>query len=85
MNRTTGAQRHNKRQDKIWENYQAQLNNPFAAKLKRLRSLSNEDLVRTINGLPDFGWDDEGNELSQRIDAGTIKVEMQGNTLVIIQ
>ena len=51
------------------------------------RHLSNSALVKRINGLPDFKWDDEGHELSRRINAsnGLFIAKMQGNNIVIIQ
>lgn len=52
---------------------------------KEFRHLSNQQLVERINSLPDFGWDDEGEELTRRIKENpTLKVEMKGNTLIIL-
>lgn len=52
----------------------------------KFRHLSNEALVARINKLPDFGWDDEGFEISRRVKEsnGSLVVKMDGNTLVII-
>lgn len=50
----------------------------------RFHHYTNEDLIRRINSAPDFGWDDEGDELGRRMEAGTIRAEMRGNKIVII-
>lgn len=47
--------------------------------------VSNEDLVRRANNAPDFGWDDEGCEISRRRRKGVLNCQMQGNTIVIIE
>ncbi len=52
--------------------------------LKIIQSLSNEDLIRRANGKGDFNWDDEGAEISKRMEAETLKCKMNGDRIVII-
>jgi len=49
--------------------------------------VSNVELVRRINEAPDFGWDDEGCELSRRMkmSEGKFVCKMNYNTLEIIK
>lgn len=53
---------------------------------RRFRHLSNEQLVARINDAPDFGYDDEEEEISIRIreSNGKLKVKMDYNTLKIV-
>lgn len=51
----------------------------------RLAHLTNEELVRRANAAPDFGWDDEGEEISHRMDEGRLNVEMRGNRMIILK
>ncbi len=53
----------------------------------KFRHLSNGDLVKRINKLPDFKWDDEGYELTRRINAsnGKFSATMQDNNIVILK
>lgn len=53
-------------------------------KVAKIRAMSNEELIRTANRAPDFGWDDEGAEIEKRMNSGVLKCEMQGNRIVII-
>lgn len=55
-------------------------------KTKTFSYLSNQQLVDKINRAPDFGYDDEEAELVRRIEKsnGKMRVEMQGNTAVLI-
>ncbi|WPU94701.1 hypothetical protein SNE25_04100 [Mucilaginibacter sabulilitoris] len=48
--------------------------------------LSNRQLVKRINSLPDFKWNDEGTELYRRmrVSIGRFDYAMRGNTMVII-
>ncbi len=50
----------------------------------RFAHLSNQELVRRANAAGDFNWDDEGDEIGRRMEAGTLKCEMQGNRIVIL-
>ena len=61
-----------------------QLEQDIKAKFKHL---SNSSLVKRINSLPDFKWDDEGYELTRRINAsnGKFSATMQGNNIVILK
>ena len=54
---------------------------------ERFQHLSNEQLVARVNGLPDFGWDDEGIELQRRNRAsnGSFDYAIKGNTMVILK
>ena len=52
---------------------------------RKFRHLSDQELVRRINGLPDFGYDDEEVELHRRINENGLKVQMNINTLEIIR
>lgn len=54
-------------------------------KVKLIKSLNNEDLIRRANAAADFCWDDEGAEIERRMTENGLKVEMQGNRLVIIK
>lgn len=52
---------------------------------KKFKHLSNEQLIQRANRAPDFKWDDEGCEIERRMkEDPTLKIEMQGNKLVII-
>jgi hypothetical protein len=57
----------------------------IAENLKVIQSLSNEDLILRTNGKGDFHWDDEGAEISKRMEAGTLNCKMDGNRIVIIK
>ncbi|QTE44442.1 MULTISPECIES: hypothetical protein [Mucilaginibacter] len=54
---------------------------------RKFRDVSNKELVKRINGLPDFKWDDEGVELHRRslLSNGAFIYKMQGNTLIILK
>ena len=54
---------------------------------ERFQHLSNAQLVARVNGLPDFGWDDEGIELQRRNRAsnGSFDYAIKGNTMVILK
>ncbi len=54
-------------------------------KVKLIRSLSDQELINRANAAPDFGWDDEGAEIDRRMKQNGLKVEMQGNRIVIIK
>lgn len=51
---------------------------------RKFRGLSNEALIRRANQAPDFGWDDEACEIDRRSRECGLKVQMQGNRIVII-
>lgn len=53
----------------------------------KFRHLSNDALVKKINGAADFGWDDEGHEINRRQNAsgGAWWLKMNENTLEIIK
>lgn len=54
---------------------------------ERFKHLTNAQLVARVNGLPDFGWDDEGVELQRRhkVSNGAFDYEFKGNTMVILK
>lgn len=54
---------------------------------ERFKHLTNAQLVTRVNGLPDFGWDDEGVELQRRhrVSNGSFDYEFRGNTMVILK
>jgi hypothetical protein len=54
---------------------------------RKFRDVSNRELVKRINGLPDFKWDDEGVELHRRrlLANGAFIYKMQGNAIVILK
>ena len=52
---------------------------------RKFRHLSDEELIRRANRAPDFGKDDEEYEIVRRVEEEGLKVEMQGNRLVIIK
>ena len=45
----------------------------IAEKVKLIQSLSDEELIRRANACPDFGWDDEGAEISKRMEHNGLK------------
>ena len=50
----------------------------------KFRHLSNQQLVDKINRAPDFGWDDEGVELSRRIKSENLEVERNYRDQLVI-
>ncbi|QTE43659.1 MULTISPECIES: hypothetical protein [Mucilaginibacter] len=54
---------------------------------RKFRNITNKELVKRINGLPDFKWDDEGVELNRRrlLSNGAFIYKMQGNTIIILK
>jgi hypothetical protein len=54
---------------------------------RQFKYLSNKELTRRANGLPDFQWEDEANELQRRslLSNGGFVYRMKGNALVIIK
>lgn len=51
---------------------------------EKFKNLSDTELIRRANAAPDFGWDDEECEIHRRIKENGLKVEMQGNSIVIL-
>lgn len=51
---------------------------------RKFRGVSDQELIRRANAAADFCWDDEGAEIDRRTRETRLKVEMQGNTLVIL-
>jgi hypothetical protein len=53
---------------------------------EQFKHLSNRELVKRANALPDFKWDDEDVELQRRhrVSNGRFDYIMRGNTLVIL-
>ncbi|MGJ1360733.1 hypothetical protein ACR79B_04375 [Sphingobacterium spiritivorum] len=54
---------------------------------ERFKHLTNAQLVARVNGLPDFGWDDEGVELRRRhrVSNGAFDYAFNHNTMVILK
>lgn len=55
--------------------------------MERFRHLTNAQLVAKVNGMPYFGWDDEGAELRRRcrVSKGAFDYAFRGNKLVILK
>lgn len=54
---------------------------------RKFKHLSNIELVKRANSLPDFMWDDEECEIYRWVkkSGGKFEVKMQGNELVILR
>jgi len=51
---------------------------------KIFQHLTNQQLINKANAAPDFGWDDEGQELARRKKEEGLMYKMVGNTLKLI-
>ncbi|MFA6082739.1 hypothetical protein [Mucilaginibacter sp.] len=68
--------------------YLKKIENEAAKYTKRkFKHLSNKELIKRANSLPDFQWDDEGSELTRRslLSNGAFIYRMKGHALIILK